>query len=297
LDDYDVVLQTWKPGALLNHSVLPQNLNDPFSRERLTADSTGEANVERAEFQSGDKVMSEQELAARAFGYFESHQSKWAAGLRDYVIEQGLSNEKFDRYAESFATSWVDGFARRQNSAEMLAIKASIREFDRTFNRPKAGRFVLEPVADDVDPLFTPVEMRILFSANSGLLQAYLSDYVDHLGDEGPSTISDIYVRRGVMVPEIQKIRQERFELSSYSLGIGAVEQFAQLYTFRTKDKGIQSIFSAPLPAVQERVVAFAPFIDGMDLGQLELIIAPPIELTMLIDQGEYGGIREYGFK
>lgn len=296
MDDYDVFLQTWKPSALLNHSVLPQNLDDHFSRERLTADSTGEADVERAEFQPGDKVMSEQELAARAFGYFESHQPKWAAGLRDYVIEQGLSKEKFDRYAESFATSWVDGFARRQNSAEMLAIKASIRDFDRAFKRLPAGRYVLEPVAADIDPLFTPDEMSILFSANSGLLEAYLSDYVDHLGSEGPSTISDIYVRRGVMMPEIQKIRQERFELSSYSLGIGAVEQFAQLYTPRTKDTGIQSIFSAPLPAVQNRVVAFAPFINGMDLGQLELIVAPPIEETRLIDQGEHGGIREYGF-
>jgi len=50
------------------------------------------------------------------------------------------------------------------------------------------------------------------------------------------------------------------------------------------------------LPAIQERVVAFAPFVDGMDLSQLEFVVAPPVERTPLRDHGEHGGIREFSF-
>lgn len=74
------------------------------------------------------------------------------------------------------------------------------------------------------------------------------------------------------------------------------MEQFAQTYTPLTQGNGIPSIFSAPLPAIQERVVAFAPFVDGMDLSQLEFVVAPPVERTPLQDGGEHGGIREFSF-
>jgi len=33
-----------------------------------------------------------------------------------------------------------------------------------------------------------------------------------------------------------------------------------------------------------------------MDLRQLELVVAPAVGETPFVDQGEYGGIREYGF-
>ncbi|WP_299410817.1 hypothetical protein [uncultured Roseobacter sp.] len=65
----------------------------------------------------------------------------------------------------------------------------------------------------------------------------------------------------------------------------------------RNKDEGTASIFSAPLAAIQNRVVAFAPFIASMDLGWLELIVAPPFESIALNDNGLHGGIREYSFE
>lgn len=240
--------------------------------------------------------MSAEEEAARAYHYFEDHQQKWSEGLRDYATSRGVPEEKFDLYAQCFATHWVDGMSRRQKSPEMLAIRASVRDFDRGFHRSFAGKYVLSPVSDAIEPLFTPTEMETIFEANSGLIEAYLSNYVDFLAHAGPSTISGLYVRRGVKMPEVGAHRIELSELSSYSLGIGTVEQFAQLHNRKTEHTGVQSIFSAPLPAVQRRVVAFAPFIAGMDLRQLELIVAPPISKIPFVDQGEYGGIREYGF-
>jgi hypothetical protein len=296
-DNYEVFLQTWQSSTLLRHASLPQNLEDPYSLERLFVDTSAEADVTRTPFAFGTKIMSEEENIARAYHFFEDHQEKWSKGLRDYVTSAGLPQKKFDLYVEYFSTHWVDGMARRQNSSEMLAVRASVRDFDRDFHRLAAGKYVLNPVPDTIKPLFTPTEMEIIFDANSGLIEAYLSDYVDFLGQAGPSTISGLYIRRGVKMPEVPDHRVELSELSSYSLGIGAVEQFAQLHNRETEHTGVQSIFSAPLPAVQHRVVAFAPFIAGMDLRQLELVVAPPISNTPFLDQGEYGGIHEYGFR
>lgn len=295
-DEYDVFLETWEPSQMLIHASLPQNLEDPYSLDRLLTDTNGEADLTRTPFELDTKLMSAREAAARAIHYFDDHQQEWAEGMRDYATSRGVPEKKFDDYARCFATHWIDGMSRRQKSPEMLAIRASVRDFDRSFHCLVAGKYVLKPVLDTVEPLFTPTEMEIIFDANSGLIEAYLSKYVDYLGGTGPSTISGLYVRRGVKMPEAASHRVELSELSSYSLGIGTVEQFAQLHNRKTKQTGVQSIFSAPLPAVQSRVVAFAPFIAGMDTRQLELVVAPPISHTPLVDQGEYGGIREYAF-
>lgn len=295
-DDYDVFLETWEPSRLLLHASLPQNLDDPYSRERLFANTDPEADVTRTPFESGPKVMSPKEATARAYHYFKDHQQEWSENMRDYAIRRGLPIEKFNLYTRSFAKLWTDGMSKRQNSREMLAIRASVRDFDRATYPSFAGKYVLKPVPDTDKPLFTPAEFKIIFDANSWLIETYLTDYVDYLGDAGPSTISGLYVRRGVKMPDVRSHLTERSELSSYSLGIGPVEQFAQLFTHETKHSGVQSIFSAPLPAVQSRIVAFAPFIAGMDLSQLELVVAPPIAETLLTCQGEYDGIYEYGF-
>jgi hypothetical protein len=63
----------------------------------------------------------------------------------------------------------------------MLAIKASIRDYD----HPNfADRYVINPVDPAIRPLFTLEEMAAIFEANFGLIDALLTDYVDHLGEE-----------------------------------------------------------------------------------------------------------------
>lgn len=83
-----------------------------------------------------------------------------------------------------------------------------------------------------------------------------------------------------------------REHLASFrTFGGGATSGRSQLR------QGVTSIFSAPLPAVQKRIVAFAPFIAKMDLCQLELVVVPPLEKMLFADQGDFGGIREYAFE
>ncbi|MCS3479357.1 hypothetical protein M2212_006203 [Bradyrhizobium elkanii] len=295
-NEYDLFLQTWEPGARLVHASLPQNLSDPFSRKRLLDDSTGSAPVARTPFAQGQKVMASEETIARAYEFFRERHVRWSAEFRDYVLARNVPEEKLDAFVTSFATLWIDGRKRRQDSPEMLAIKASIRDFDRLCRPDHAGRFVINPI-DGAVPLFTPTEMAAIFEANNGLIDAFLPDYVDHLGDDGPGSLDDLYVRRGVYMPAVDRVRRELHYLSSYSLTLGPVEQFAQTWTPATQGIGEPSIFSAPLPAIQHRVVAFAPFIAGMDLSQLEFVVAPPIEEMPLQDDGVHGGIHEFSFR
>jgi hypothetical protein len=81
----------------------PQNLSDPFSRQRLFADSTGGAPVVRTPFAPGPKVMESDELIARSYDFFEATHAKWEAQFRDYVLTKGVPTAKLDIYNTSFA--------------------------------------------------------------------------------------------------------------------------------------------------------------------------------------------------
>lgn len=295
-DDYEFFLETWEPSGLLRYATLPANLDDPLIQEHLLGDSNGKADVQRATNVTGIKVMSDLELAVRKYEFFQRHQATWSAHFRDYALSQKVAESKLNNYIQYFSKLWVDGRKRRQYSPEMLSIKASIRELDRTRCVHDTEQFVITPIGEDISSLFTPEEMDAIFRANENLLEVFLSDYVDYLGVCGPRTFSDLYIRRGVMMPKVEHIRKELHYLSSYSLSLGPVEQFAQINGKEPNCSGVPSIFSAPIPAVQQRVVAFAPFIEGMELRQLELVVAPPIVPTPLQYLGEHGGLHEFAF-
>lgn len=296
-DDYDVFLDTWKPGEGLVHASLPQNQFDPLIQKRLSEDSTGTGPVARTVFAQGYKTMADEESIARASSFFDGRQALWAEELKDLAMSNGVPEEKLEAFVSSFAQLWIDGKKRRQDSPEMLAIRASIALFDRVTFPNHAGRFVIEVVDPMVPPLFTPDEVQAIFDANAGMIEAFLPDYVDHLGHEGPVSLGNLYIRRGVYMPAAgTEVRNELHYLSSYSLALGPVEQFAQTWTPQTQERGTPTIFSAPLTAIQNRVVAFTPFIANMDLRQLEFVIAPPVERITLIDDGLHGNIQEFRF-
>ncbi len=294
-DEYAIFLETWEPGEGLIHATLPQYINDGFNQARLFRDSSGDAPIDRASYVKGAKVMCADELIIRGFEFFQQNQTEWSARFREEVLEKGVPLEKLEKFLKAFAESWVDGFARRQNSDDMLAIKASIRDFDRLCHGSNAGKYVKNSIHDSVQALFTPTEMCAIFEVNYRFISVYFPDYLDHLGHYGP--VDDVYVRRGVFMSTNETYRKELHYLSSYSIGLGHVEQFAQTWSSTSRDYGKPTIFSAPIVAVQDRIVAFAPFIENMDISQLELVVAPPVSRMNLDDAGVHGGIHELSFE
>lgn len=294
---FEAWLETYQPSELAVHASMPENISDPWVRANLLADQTGAASLVRAPYAEGQKTMSAQELQERNFDFFIDSQVQWSEEFIQKALELQVPRAKLDAFVDQFATHWVDGFKRRQGSSFMKAIKASIRDLDRVTNPGTVGRWTLEPVRDEVEAFFSTKEMAAIFTANAVLADQYLTDYVDTLDSQWASTTTDLSVRRGVYwVGDLPEVRTERFELSSWSLGLGAVEQFAEQFNRKTQGKGRATIFSAPFPAVQYRIVAFAPFIRGMSLGQLELVLAPPDREAHLELRGTFGGITELGF-
>lgn len=298
-DEYDVFLDTWEPSEILEHVTLASNLHDHIARDRLLTDSTGVGKLERTPYSSGFKIMSRTEEKLRLYDFFASHQADWSQDFRERLIDNGLDDQKVTDFIRAFSELWTDGKQRRQDSPEMMSIKAAIQQHDRKYARHHAGKFVLNEVPSSVQPTLDALEMKVIFKTNTDMLEHYLQDYITELRDDGPGSINHLYVRRGVYMPPsvLSEQRVELHYLSSYSLSLGPTEQFAQTWTPETAGNGVASIFSAPLPALQKRVVAFAPFIQGMDLRQLELVTAPPVEPTQLHYRGEYGGIHDYEFE
>lgn len=297
-DDYDVFLDTWEPSPQLRHATSDAYLSDPVVRERLLKGDDDPDAVTRAAWSGGPKVMDADEHVVRQADYFADMQPKWSADYRDLLLSNGVPTAKIGLIEEAFRSDWVDGYARRQNTPTMMALKASIRDFDRLCQRSAAGKYVLNPVPETVQALLTPEQTRALFEANSNLLHVHMPSYLDEFGDPNFAGLNQLYVRRGVFMPLPEDgIRRELHYLSSYSLALGPVEQFARTWTPASRMTGVPVIFSAPLPALQTRTAAFAPFIAGMDLSQLELVVAPPVEEVPLIAGQEYGGIHEYEFR
>lgn len=295
-DEYEIFLENWEPSGLLRHATRPQNLSDPLIRKRLADDSSGQAGVERTLRARGYKAMTREEIAVRAYDFFQSRQNEWAAHFKDHVLNAGVAEKKFDVFTTCFAQFWTDGKKKRQDSTEIQSIKASIRNFDLIHHAKDVDRFVVNSVDISVSSLLSAEEMRAIFDANYGLIDAFMPEYIDAMGHDGPGSLDNLYVRRGVYRDLPGKILKELNYLSSYSLALSLVEQFAQPLKKNSLKHEIPCIFSAPISAVQKRIVAFAPFIEGMDLSQMELVTAPPVEEIVLRDDGEHGGIHEFSF-
>ncbi|MFD1328725.1 hypothetical protein [Mycoplana ramosa] len=294
-DDLDVFLEGYSPDAKLEHALLLPYRYDPIPKNRILEDSSCVASLERTALSDGIKVLDQHEHGIRSVQFLDENHAKWSEHFRDYVLGRGVPTNKLDAFIMAFAKIWVDGRKDRHFSPEMLSIKASIRDLDRLRNPKAAGRFVIDQLDEDVAPLLTPDEMAAIFDANAGLIEALLPDYIDALGDRGPGSLGGLYVRRGVFMEHTDSFRRELHYLSSYSLALGPVEQFAQ--TGASRNKGMASIFSAPIGAIQNRVVAFAPFIAGMNLSQLELVVAPPTRKMPLTNHGLHAGILEFSFE
>jgi len=292
-----VTSKNFQPGELLVFTCEPQNIDDPFYRARLFTDYPAEGLVERAESIPGvRKSVSEQEAEVRKLDYVKKAQPEWAKHFDDYVLGEGVCPTKLEAYKRCFVSDWVDGKTRRQNSETIMRIKSSLIEHDREYHQGYPENFVINRHEFDQPPLFEPGEVAAIYKANEGLIEALLPDWLDELGYDGPECLGNTYVRRGVYLPEAPTELKEYNYLSSYSLCVSPAEQFSDTRGESAIDDGIRCLFSGPVGCVQQRIVAFAPFIEGMSLDQMELVVAPPVRPIQLKNGGEYGGILELTF-
>jgi hypothetical protein len=295
---YEEFLETWTPSRHLMQACLPSNLGDPVAEHRLMQDFEAIGDVPRVLKQPGTyNSMDDGEAQIRRLEYLKDHQADWSADFYERMINKGVRADRLITFIECIARDWVQSYSIRQKSASMLAIKASIQAHDRRMHKSTAGKYVLDNGDFKVDPLFDESETSMLFQVNQEILSYAIPDYIQAVYGEWSGSTDDLYVRRGICMSHKPKAdRMEASYLSSFSLSIGSTELFAQTMGGRVCTK-IPCIVSCPIMALHDRVVAFAPFINGMTLDQMEVIVAPPVEATPLVYHGVYGDISEYSFR
>ena len=291
---YEEWLETWEGSSHLDYACLDQNLSDPYAYSRLLGDIEAKGDVPRAKKNPGHVDIDADEAVIRKLQFFESRRQEWSDDFMWRMDEAQVDQSRLTTFLDAMARVWVQSGTNRQQSQVMRRIKASIQAHDRLKHCDVvAGRFVIEDGDFNADPLFEPQDMAKLFEVNRQMLQYTMADYIEAIHG---ASLDDIILRRGVSMPsEPGAERQELYYLSSYSLAIGTSERFAQTIRGR-KSSQFPSIFSCRMASVQDRVIAFAPFIPGMPLDQMEFVIAPPVRAMPQKFCGEFGGIREYVF-
>ncbi|MGO4502178.1 hypothetical protein [Dyella sp. 2YAF14] len=294
-DPYEVFLQTWRPSELLKFATLDSNVQDVYFKSQVLADMSGSSKVTGATNPDGPKFITPEEQEARHFHFFRDGQQAWSDEFVERLIDSGIGRDRVEQFFHLLANVWVDGKGRRQNESGMLAIKSAIQAHDRRYHRDYAGKFVINKVKN-VLPMFEPHEMRAIFRTNENMLANMAHAYLTDLQGDREGSINNLTVRRGARMSVTELVRRELNYLSSYSLAITPAEQFSQNLSSGAGDDVAACVFSARLPAIQQRTVAFAPFIRGMSIEQLEVVVAPPIRPTPLRDDGRWAIFSHYSF-
>lgn len=287
--EYDVTAND----SLLSLATLPKYLHNPAFTDRLiTSAGQGETCLPRTEYYPKEKKISLQELREGGYHYFFDRQASYAEDFEERLCEE-VPEIKVKTFITAIKEFWVDGSTARQYSPEMLQIKASIRDHDRWYF-PQRNVFVnsANRVAESVSALFDPDEMHSVFEITSRLATTCVEDYLESRfkTDLNSISINNLYLHRGILPAKMidDSLLVEEHYLSSYSMTVTVPEVFAQTWSSASKGGGEPTMLAAPFPLFNNRIVVFAPLIQGMSLGQLEVCVAPPLEPLPLEYQGHF---------
>jgi hypothetical protein len=281
---FDDEVSKIEKSELIQLATLKKYLNDPAAAERfLDAAAAGETTIPRTPNYKGIKKIDPREFSTNGYEFFAAHHADWAADFEGR-LKSVMDDSKVDKFLDSVRGLWVDGYTKRQHDPFFVALKASIREHDRAFFRHRTV-FVEERAPADAAPFFTPDEMHVVFETATRMTDTLLEDYLESRSDAPENALSDLFVHRGIFPtqPIRDRVWVEKNYLTSYSMSVSVAEVFAQTWQSGNQPaQGTPTVVSTEYSTLSGRVIAFAPLIPGMTLGQLELLVAPPIEAFAL---------------
>lgn len=284
---------------VLRLAILDKYIHDPTFTARFIDSAASEAHyIPRAPRGQGKKRLDEAEFRLGAFEHFHKCHDEASKELFERLSKE-IDEDKVLFFFDSMRKLWTDGKAR-QTDPDMLRIKASIRDHDAAIRAPHV--FVRERVSSEIEPLFSPPEMAVVFQETSLVANRCMEDYLQSRSDWLEASINGVFLHRGIfpIKPIADQLHVELNYLSSYTLAPTVAEAFSQTQQRQPVGKVYPTIVSAPFPIFNNRIVAFAALIPGMDLDQVELVTAPPLDPLPLKFVGLFGGddieFAEYEF-
>lgn len=276
---------------LTKYIELEKYIFDPFYEHRyVQAASNGLADIARDPGKPGIKAVSETESIVSGYSFFEEKKEKMRQDYLERLTCSVISDEKVQRFIKIISEFWYDGRKGRTTSDDIWEIKKSIRDY--LFERGDNKKFTIKDENRNIKPLFTTYEMGHLLRVTHEMFDHYMQDYLQSRPDYLENSINRIYIHRGIRIDELLSDGDyyEYDYINSYSLAQSVPEQFTAI----AKNGHFRAMIGGCVNDFSDQILAFAPFIPGMDIQQLELCIIPGIYPFRIRYDGEYSDIHEY---
>lgn len=268
-------------------------VHDGYQFERyLQAAHYGNAHPDRTHPWVKFKTIAPLEVQLQAMAFFER---ECDALQREYIrrVDECIGREKREAFLGAFSSKqWQDGRRAREESPGVLAVKASVKAlFEWRGERPR----IVGDTNVAAEPLLEPEETAQLLTETWDWYDNTIQDYIEQHPGGLEMGSNDLCLHRGLVLHKPFIDGEPYFEMgyiNSYSMCVSVPEQFAALADGSKRE--IAAIVSGELYDFRYRILAFSPFIPGMQSGQLEACVIPSAKEVRVRGQGVYSGIHEY---
>lgn len=227
------------------------------------------------------KEISEKEAVHENFNIFDTN--KYQLDFKERFIKD-LGEDKYKRFCKILINNWKDGYKKRTNSNDILELKSAIYEYLKIMNSDNIYYMSQKP--NFTSNGFSKNDIKKILNINEKIFQIAIEDWIDSHSEE--FSTNDVYFRRGINAEFNDKdLYFENDFINSYTLSITIAEQFSQTGSSK------RSIISGEFGVFYDRILFFAPFIEGLE-GQLEIGIIPHVSPLYLEYSGTIDAIDEF---
>lgn len=182
-------------------------------------------NVQRSDYQPGDKTVDESEDSLDKFFWFRQRRPKYKFSFYRDCLKAGIEKCLMKRFVVAVQTGLYDGHKNR-NSNDALAIKRSVYDYVVSKNQ---GAIQFNASQPSSPPFFSRNELETILSINKSLIHLMFSDWLSE--NKLEKSTNDIVFRRGLhSAKEIDVDNYaEREIIICQSLSITVAEKFAKI--------------------------------------------------------------------
>lgn len=272
-------------------NLLPQNTYSETAQMRFISSIGGSTEVSpnRAKSIKGEnKNICIHEENLDVFSFFYNTSEKLQNEFRERFIKE-LGKDKYTHFIEMIVDQWSDGKSKRLKGEDLINFKKAIHHY--LVSKNSKQLYCSNTLNDYNLTLFNGQDIEKIIELNKSMMQCAIEDWIEVHPNRFQFSTNNIYFRRGInAVLEGQSGSYiEKDYISSYSLAISVAEQFSQT------GKNQRTIVNAEFGMFENRVLFFAPFIEGMNLKQIEIGVIPqfnkPLKFTY---QTEIDNVKEY---
>jgi len=278
---------------IVETATLPQYQESAAFFERfLDAAHNEDGEILRTPNKKGIKLADVSEIDADFLSYFISNKT---ALEKEFI--QDLKNEigkvKAKLFCDVISNDWYDGKGLR-NGVRVRGVKCGVKQY---LTRVISNKIDLSDLIENYEianckQLFSAHEIAKILTINDQMMMKHIEVWKSQHPNSDRLSTDNIFLRRGLSLEneiDTEQPYREWDYINSYSIAFSTSEMFAQM-----KKGKLPALINGDIGLFNGRILFFSPFIQNMDVGQLEAGIIPSSTLVPIKYQGKHGDIFEY---